>query len=302
MKTAQRRHPAAENEVFYIVSPGHSYLSGGPMALHLLCHHLNETGYEAYLYTDKVSGTLRTPMLTQPVIDAHIASGRRRIGIYPEIQIEGLISCDRVIRYLLNRPGARSTQTNQLLDSFWRSSDRENEFNLHYADEFQVPYLQSASLYIPIEDREVYFEGEPNNDRHGFLVYSHRKKVTSDMIPEWARPYTMIEMSNYKTPDELAELYRRSEAIISFERTGAVAEALLCGCPAVCVPSESFEDLPMFSRLGNFGVGWGSAYDQLEWAKRTLPVYRNIHSAYVAGIQTEVKSRIEEALAFFSEA
>lgn len=294
-----RRAKTSRNDVFYVASPGYSYLSGGPSVLHLLCHHLNELGHDAYMYTDRVSGTLRTPMLTAGMMDAHRESGRRRIGIYPEIELSNRLNCECVIRYLLNAPGARSTRTDEALNAFWTAPERRREYMMHFAEEFQVPYLKSSPLFLPTEDGSLFHKSSEPTRREGFLVYSHRTRVTPDMIPDWAKPYTMIEMSNYKTPEELAELYRTSEALIVFERTGAAVEAMLCGCPVVGIPNDNFKHVPMFTRVGNLGVGWGAEYAQLEWARKSVDAYCNVHRAYTVAAQTEVELRVDEALDFF---
>jgi hypothetical protein len=119
------------------------------------------------------------------------------------------------------------------------------------------------------------------------------------MIPGWARPFTMIEMSNPKTPHQLSELYRKSRCLITFERTGAQTEALMCGCPVVGIPNNEFNSIPMFSRFANAGVGWGADISQLEWATRTVKIFQRIYKAYAIAFPVELVSRIEEALRFF---
>ena len=94
--------------VFYIEAPRYTPRSGGVMACHVLCHELNRLGYETYIATAAVSGTLWTPMLTSEIARAHRKAGRRPIAVYPEFYTSNNLNCDRVIRYLLNRPGVFS--------------------------------------------------------------------------------------------------------------------------------------------------------------------------------------------------
>jgi Flp pilus assembly protein TadD len=288
----------AGRPVFYIESPGYTPLSGGPMALHMLCHYLNELGYEAYLRTDAISGALRTPILTETVYKAHRAAERLQIAVYPEVFHGNALQCPAVIRFLLNKPGARSEQDDGTLHAFWTHPDRQAEYILHYAEEFQVPYLTSHPLFMPIVDERIFHQRDMAGERKGFLVYSHRVAVTPDMIPDWANPYTMIEMKAFRTPQELAELYNRSEALITFERTGAMAEAMMCGCPVVAIPNPAFTEMPMFSRTGNLGFGWGSGREQLDWAAKSVTTYQNAHRAYATAAVEEVRDRIAHAVAF----
>jgi hypothetical protein len=292
---------------FYILSPSYSPYAGGTVALHLLCHFLNRIGCEAYLNTTDVSGTLHTPFLAGEITQAHARAGRRPIGIYGEGYRDNRMICPRVVRYLLNVPGARWTDKNHDKDHekdaaerFWRDPARRHEYILHYAEEFQLDYIRSAPLFIPIVDENIFHPpGEPAA-REGFLVYSHRVVVTSDMIPAWARPYTMIEMASPRTPEQLGALYRRSRALIVFERTGAQLEAAMCGCAVVAIPNDGFTELPMFGRFGNLGVGWGGDQAQLEWSARTLPIFQTLYRAAANVFPDELARRVEEMMDFFS--
>ena len=137
---------------------------------------LKEAGYEAYFAAVDVSWTLWTPMLTRQIWRAHNKGSRRPIAIYPEASIDNSLNCDRVIRYLLNRPGAlirtdgsvaisvgaRSGEGVFPVDpdtanAFWQSPDRKLEFHIHYAGEFRLPNLDSVPLYTPIVDESIFF-------------------------------------------------------------------------------------------------------------------------------------------------
>jgi hypothetical protein len=287
---------------FYILTPRYTSLSGGPIALHRLCHLLNTLGYEAYVTSDTTSGTLWTPTLTKPIAKAHQDAGRDPIAIYPEVFMANPLNCRRVIRFLLNKPGARALKGEKDENiAFWESPERQSEFILHFAEEFRVPGLKSSMFWFPIVDDSLFkpVEGE-QPERHGFLVYSHRVKFAPEAIPAWAHPYTMIEMSNPKTPAELALRYQTARALVTFERTGAMNEALLCGCPVVGIPNKWFEELPMFSLFGGLGIGWGAGADQLDWAERTTPVFQRVYQAYQETVLNLVRQRFEEALAFFA--
>jgi hypothetical protein len=302
-QTDQRRwHQAIDTHrpVFYIETPGYTALSGGVMACHILCHELNRLGYEAYVATPyAVSGTLWTPMLTSEIVRAHREVGRRPIAIYPEIYIGNELNCDRVIRYFLNRPGVFSG-ADPVANAFWQSPIRQREFHIHYAEEFRLPNLDSVPLYIPIVDESIFFE-ENGAERKGFLVYSHRQRVDDAMVPDWARPYTLISSASPRSPQELAELYRRSRGLILFERSGARMEAAMCGCPVVAIPSESFSQIPLFHVYGNLGLGWGPEIEQLNWAQRTLGSLQSEYRAQAQAFPARLAEVIKTALKFFGE-
>jgi hypothetical protein len=286
--------------VFYIGAPSYTPLSGGIMACHILCHELNRLGYEAYVATNDVSGTLWTPVLTRRIWRAHNKAGRRQIAIYAEIHMGNDLNCDRVIRYLLNRPGALRTDVDpDTANAFWQSPDRKSEFHIHYAEEFRLPYLDSVPLYTPIIDESIFFEEVGGAQREGFVVYSRRREVHDAMVPDWARPYTLVSYASPRSPPELAHLYRRSRGLIVFERTGARMEAAMCGCPAVAIPSNSFSQLPMFHLYGNLGLGWGADVEQLHWAQRTLGPLQHAYRAYARSYPARLAEVVECALRFF---
>jgi hypothetical protein len=288
---------------FYVVTPGYTAFSGGIYALHMLCHNLNKVGFEAYVETDQVSGVFNTPILTPEVIRAHRAANRNPIAIYPEVYLDNRLNCDRVVRYLLNRPGERGWIQDKLsIESFWQDKSRKTEFILHFTDEDQVPGLHSRSLFTPIVNEQIFFPPECEMERDGFLIYSHRVPVKEEMIPEWARPFTMIEMSSRREPTELAALYRRSKGLILFERTAAQLEALMCGCPVVAIPNDAYREPQLFGYFANTGVGWGHNIEQLEWAQRTLKTYRRLYRNYASIYPTILRARIQEALFFFGSA
>lgn len=283
---------------FYVLAPSFSPYAGGTVALHLLCHFLNQVGFESYLSTASVTGTLFTPELTPDIAKAHFSQGRDPIAIYGEGYLDNRLLCSRIIRYLLNLPGQRWSNPSAA-DSFWRQRARRSEFILHYASEFRLPYLPSTPLFIPIVDEELFYPPNPDADRQGYLIYSHRTLVSTDMIPEWATPYTMIEMTNPRTPHELGMLYRRSRALIVFERTGAQIEALMCGCPVVAIPHGQFRAQPLLEQFGDLGVGWGSNEKEYYRAASTVSAFQSFYKAYAASFPIELVNRMHEAIVFF---
>ncbi len=303
LQASRQRWPRAfetSSPIFYVQAPSYTPLHGGIIACHVLCHELNRLGHETYVAAPAVSGTLWTPMLTNEIARAHEKAGRRPIAIYPEIYTDNKLNCDRVIRYLLNRPGVFSVADPDVTSAFWQSPSRKSEFHIHYAEEFRVPYLNSALLYTPIVDESVFFE-EPGAEREGFLVYSNRREVHDAMVPDWARPYILVSIASPRSPQELAKLYRRSRGLIVFERTGARMEAAMCGCPTVAIPTEGFSQFPLFQLYGKVGLGWGSDVQQLHWAQRTLRSLQRAYRAQVRAYPAHLAEMVEVALQFFAD-
>ncbi|WP_288391933.1 glycosyltransferase family 4 protein [uncultured Herbaspirillum sp.] len=88
---------------YYIFAPAYATHTEEALLLHRLCHALNLWGEEAYV-TDEGSTALRTPRLTQELINAHLAAGRNPIVIYAGSVAGNPLSALNVVRYQL-QPG-----------------------------------------------------------------------------------------------------------------------------------------------------------------------------------------------------
>lgn len=88
---------------YYILAPAYATQTEEALLLHRLCHALNLWGEEAYV-TDEGSTALRTPRLTQDLINAHLAAGRNPIVIYAGSVAGNPLSAVNVVRFIL-KPG-----------------------------------------------------------------------------------------------------------------------------------------------------------------------------------------------------
>lgn len=286
---------------FYIQAPPYTPFSGGVVVLHLLCHFLNHLGVEAYVHSRGLSGTLHTPQFTPEVGRAHAAAGLLPVCVYPEIVLGNEMAGTRVVRFLLNRPGRRGLDYGEALPAFWASDQRQTEYILDYANEFKHPGLSSRTMFVPIVDDRAFYSPPATTERRGFLVYSHRVQVTPEMIPSWASPYTMIDMKSPRLPAELSQLYRASEGLVVFERTGAQLEAAMCGCPVVAIPGFDLFDIPMRALFGNHGVGWGDDIAQLDWARLSLPLFQESYLKVASSFLDDLADCVDTMMTFFSQ-
>jgi hypothetical protein len=290
---------AFDMPLLYIWAPPYTPYSGGAMALHLLCHFLNHLGVESYINCHGPSGILSTPQLTPELARAHSSRGRLPICVYPEIVIGNAMAGTRVARFLLNRPGQRGSQEEKDLSAFWQSKQREREYLISFAEEFKLEKLKSKTLFIPIVDDKNFYKPVSASGRQGFLVYSHRVRVTPEMVPGWANPHVVIDWQKRRTPEELGDLYRTSEGLILFERTGAQLEAAMCGCPIVAVPGYGLENIPMRGLFGNDGVGWGTDLSELEWASQSIARFQSRYEAVCATFLDDLADLVGDMMSFF---
>ena len=249
---------------FVIWAPDYTHLSSGIRCLYLLCHHLNRLGYEAYISGRNAPANLSTRYLDQEKIGEFRANGGQDIAIYPEILKENVFSSTRVVRYLLNKPGVITRTT--------MSDYGASDFFIHYADEFAPKGITSRRLRIPTLDTTVYRQDGPPVERSGFLLYSSRVVPDPADIPDWVRPRTTLSWADPVEPTALAALYRSSRALVTWERTAAVTEAIHCGCPVILVPHPTFDHEPIVRR--NLGCGVVVGWDRggLDRAARTVPI------------------------------
>ena len=81
----------------------------------------------------------------------------------------------------------------------------------------------------------------PDHPARGFRgLFQPGRPADPASFPPWLTPVTIVSMRNPKSHAELAELYRSSRAVVVWERTSAIHEALTCGCPVICIGNESF--------------------------------------------------------------
>jgi hypothetical protein len=69
----------------------------------------------------------------------------------------------------------------------------------------------------------------------------------------------------------------------------------------VGIPNEHFRSRPLYGLFGEVGLGWGADPGQLEWAGNNLEIGQRMYRAYANSFPQELKSCIEDSLAFFNK-
>jgi len=257
---------AGTRPTFIIWAPDYTHLSSGIRCLYLLCHHLNRLGHDAYISGRNAPPHLFTRFMDQEKVRQFRADGGEDIAVYPEILKENVFSSERIVRYLLNKPG--------LITRTAMADYGKSDYFIHYADEFVPKGVRSRRLRIPTLDTTVYHGGAPAAERHGFLLYSSRVEPDPASIPDWVRPRTLVSYKTPRDPATMAALYRSSRALVTWERTAAVTEAIHCGCPVILVPHPTFDHDAVVRRNLGCGVAVGWDPGRLDRAARSLPISR----------------------------
>ena len=259
-----KRHP------YYIVTPRYVRTSAGVKALHLLCHALNRAGERAYLITHPYylpqyasHPELITPILTQATLEHDYAAGLTPIVVYPEIVKGNPFKAPFVVRYVLNFPGLLGGESSYL----------EDEFCVAYSENLAASVPSSRlSLFVPVSDPRI-FSPAPARERRGSCFYAAKyQHYHGGKLFDVTRGSVEItrDLPDSQTPEQIAELFRRSELFYCYENTALAIEALLCGCPVVFLPNNYLDRVIAEGELGWDGVAWGTDPAEIERAKRTV--------------------------------
>ena len=268
----------------WIAAPAYNPLSGGTRAMNLLCHHLNRLGYDAYVLDTPGNNKSPVPLryLTRERVRDQQRMGREPIVVYPEVTAGNPRRARFVIRYLLNTPGF-------LAPGAELSYGRDDYFVAN-AQEHAPAGVRSFDLFMPLVDRSIYFSPPASSLRNGFAVFSHRAVVDPVSWPGWLQPYTIVSMSAPRPHAELAALYRNSRAVVIFERTIAIFEALACGCPVICISNNNFREDTWHPRFRDAGVIWGWSEQELEAAAGKIAQFRAIYDDLENGFDARIQS------------
>lgn len=248
---------------YYIETPPYRRSSAGIRVMHMLCHVLNRLGEEAYVFTSEVSPDLNTPTVTEDVVRRHLQAGREPIVVYPEIVSGNPRRAKSVVRYVLNVPGLIGGD----------KTFAETELVYAYGRNLLPPNAPPGHvLFFPSVDSSL-FNNRDNpldSQRQGILVYPGRHLNALKEHPELAHG-TVITSTWPASRAELAALMRRSEMLYCFESTAIALEAVLCGCPAVVLPSPLFDGNAISSaELGREGMAFSDAPEEIDYARRTV--------------------------------
>lgn len=259
--SANHRGGSADNPRGYVIVAA-DYVSNscGVRCLYQLCHDLNDRGFPSFM-----TGTGQTnPNLCAPLLTIGVAKQLCRLGwivVYPESEFGNPLRAQRVVRWVLNRPG--------LLGGDEVFAGSEYVVNYSWAYERYIKNRIAGHLYMPMIDEALFFPTPNGEQRSSMVLYYVGKSTWKDghVSP------SAFEITR-SSPDkpQLGKLFRSSSMLYCFDNSTILAyEAAMCGCPVVIIPdgTQTRNDLEV-SELGLNGIAWGS--DELERARATLPL------------------------------
>ncbi|MGC0154886.1 hypothetical protein ACPRNU_20705 [Chromobacterium vaccinii] len=279
------------HQPYYICAPGYARVSNGIRAMHLLCHYLNKLGEEAYVFSPETHPALRTPYLTQDIVDRHKASKRSPIVVYPEVVHGNPLNGGAVVRYILNHPGLLGGPKD------YPASDMLVFWQHDYVDFAKYP--DPSYIFIPSIDTAI-FNNDDNPDdgkRHRTLIYPGRYKQAQQDFPELFHDATVITYDWPESHEALAALLREGKVLYTFANSAIISEALLCGCPVV-IKETQFTKKPE-ERAGDMkalalpGVSFVDEPDAIAAALAKTQDYQQVYHQY----QLELLQQLEGFIA-----
>ncbi len=274
----QPRHP------YYIFCPDYRENSAGVLALHMLCHALNIAGYEAFVTAQVRSPRLKTPLLTPEIEEAHRAAQNTPITVYPEIVSGNPRNAEVVVRYLLNTPGHLAGDT----------SYAEHEILFAHRQQFVPPTMRAETLWIPVSDLRIFNpSGVDAAKRSGSCFYTSRYTERGGVLSSETEGFLELSQRNPRSLRELAEIFRRSEFLYSYEPSALCTQAMLCGCPVVYLPNDYMTEFPAEELLGRDGAAWGSSPEEIQRARDTVGLIFGKYQALAAGFDAELTNFIQ---------
>jgi glycosyltransferase involved in cell wall biosynthesis len=271
-----------ESQPYYIVAPAFRQQSAGVRLMHELCSTLNQLGYEAYVDTSSVSGNLWTPQLTGGVQAAHCKAGKKPIVVYPEV-VKGVpMGLGLPVRYVLNYPG--------LLGGDKEYTNGEMVYAFH-----NVYYRDVPRLYLPIVNlTKLSRDRLASHERTEIAYYHNRYTKAGGQLRDFGPDALEISSTFPDTNEKTLDILKRAKILYSYESSGIVLEATLCGCAVVLLPNPiCLPEIPeSLTEVGDEGVAWGEDPEAVSRALRTVAEKMPRFEREMANWQQELSSFI----------
>jgi hypothetical protein len=229
--------------------------SGGIVALNKLCHDLRTLGQEAYISHGPGSISLNTPQCTPTFKELQ----RDFIVIYPEVVLGNPLNCPRVVRWILNTPGAFG-------HTDYYKYEHKTDLVFKISDHFSYSGIgkKRGILATTYTDFTIFRNNGLKRSGSCYLVRKGviRKKIHDD---------ESVMLDDYSDWKDIAQIFNTKEIFYCYDiATYLSTLAALCGCVSVVIPDgktnreEWHKSIPYF----DCGVAYGEG--ELMHAKNTL--------------------------------
>lgn len=247
--------------------------------MHYLCHYLNEAGYEAWVTSPVVADGLNTPTADEKTSRWICEEG---IVVYPEAEAGNPLDAGRVVRYVLNRPG--------FVGGDIVFNERETVFC--YCKMLTKFVREWAGvLTVPVIDMDTFYDRQL--DRRGEVFWVGKETGISRILNE--RGMREITMGWPQDRVGVAALFQTARIFYSYtDYTMLAAEARLCGCSTVVMPSGNYSRDEFGSLPGGLhGLAWGPSLGEIETAQRTVGAFRRAYLEDVGRFGEQMERFVE---------
>ena len=250
--------------------------NGGAIVLHVLVDKLRKLGVEAYAvsieadYSNVHSPLLKAlkrwnrrrrlgPFKTHPSLDVPLAPEEiieQAIVVYPETRAGNPLQSQRVVRWLLHKPGFFG------VDGKFDNNDEIFYMAKAFTEDFaNIP--TNRSLRVSWFRTDIYKNlGLP---RSGACQMIRKRKYSKITVPKFSDAILL----DGKSHAEIANIFNTTEIFYCHDPYTTYAYyAVLCGCIPVITPQPglSAEDWRNGMDL-KYGIAYGN--EEIDWARRT---------------------------------
>jgi hypothetical protein len=229
--------------------------SGGIVALYKLCHDLRLFGQEAYISHGPGNSSLNTPQFSPSIEELE----RDFIVIYPEVVLGNPLNCPRVVRWILNTPGAFG-------DTDYYKHEHKTDLVFLFSHHFLYSGIGKNKGILATTYTDFSIFKNYGLERSG-SCYLVRKGVIREIIHD----NDSLMIDNCSSWKAIAQIFNRKELLYCYDiSTYWCTLAALCGCVALVIPDgltnskEWHKSIPYF----DYGVAYG--VDELSHARNTL--------------------------------
>ena len=247
-----------------IYSPGYHSAVGGIIALHKLCHLLNEMGHEASLWL--IDGH------TNPDWNTPVSHDHNGTVLYPEIIHGNPLNAQKVIRWCLNAPGRLGGPAEY----------PEGDLVFYFWDYFAPEGSENILTVLELQDC-----WQDHRERRNGYCYSLRKGGEIGYVGG------AVDVGNVGDYQRLAETFNKHKYFYTNDdRTFLSQQAAMCGCISVVDSPGNAEEWRRRMPINKYGVAFGWSADELRYADETKHLVRgNIES-----IQAKTEGQIENLI------
>jgi len=294
---------------FIIVTLEYNDDCGGCVVLHQLCDKLNQLGHHAFIWpllkpVFNITNPLKTLYLFLKYFYRLFQQGfnvnknlvtpfasysdlKDAIVIYPEIVVGNPLNANKVVRWLLHKPGFNTNG---------KINFGDKDLFFYYDKAFDDPRFNhnGENHLCIISDRAEIYKQINNNKRNG-SCYILRKGFNRELIHDTSISLLIDNLSH----QEIAKIFNETEYCISYDMyTMYTTYAALCGCIPIVVPEKGISKEQWNPSIENhYGIAYG--FDDIDYAKQTHSLLLNAFEEKVQTSNLSVSHFIEKCAIYF---